>query len=46
MNVVKVIYHSGSNGLIPISRGTGQPKKLLKDMSSEEITKTCFGMFR
>lgn len=39
---VQVTYMGENNGPVKVARKT----KALKDMSSEEITKTCFGLFR
>lgn len=44
--MIQVIYDDGSNGLIRVAREAKRQKKSLKDMTSEEITKTCFGLFR
>lgn len=44
--MIQVKYDGGNNGLVMVNHATKRQKKSLKDMSSEEITKTCFGMFR
>lgn len=46
MKLIKVIYDNGSNGLVEVSRIARKHGKRLCEMSSEEITRTCFGIFR
>lgn len=40
MTFIKVIYDKGNNGPVNIT------KKAIRNMSSQEIISSCFGMFR
>lgn len=46
MKLIQVVYSAGSNGLVNVMRAAHKNRKRLCEMSSEEITKTCFGLFR
>lgn len=46
MTLIKVIYDNGQNGMVRVMRQAKRNNKRLHEMSSEEIVRTGFGMFR